>query len=884
MNRFMQRCGKVFAILGLAAPAWGQAVIVDNTHPGFSVLSSSWDTFTATGQWHTDYRHTSTDDPAGLVEWRPELPAAGAYEVAVWYRSTGTGRPSNAHYTVHHAGGATDVYVNQQASGSVWVPLGTFSFAAGNSGSVTLASSAEAGKTIVADAVLFRGSAEWRAMWAYSWGSGFLNPAQTTNMINTLAAHNYNVVIPEIRKAGDAYYDSAYEPRATNMQSGYDALADIITKAHAAGIEVHAWIVTYRIWHTSFPDPPSGHPMDAHPEWLMADTAGNTLEGSNYYLDPGVPRVQEYVLNVVMDIVNKYDIDGMNLDYIRYQGAGWGYNAISQQRFADEFGSPPPLASGQPLWETWGQWRRDQVTDMVRKIYVHIQAVKPHVVLTGDSVTWGSLGTFVSSDAYRSVFQDWRGWMQAGIVDAMLPMNYKNELTHAAQYRDWGRFAIENKGQRHAYIGQGSYLNTIANSIIQIGDMRALGADGFSQYQYAETNSEGAASATFFAAMEAQHFPAPAPTPAMPWKLSPTTGILAGTVTDASLPGDPIYGDWIYKATVELTGPVSRSVQTDATGFYAFIDLPPGDYTVTVSKAGFDAEQRMNRQVSAGAVNFTNVALGEPAEPPPCEPVMLTDFEGYPPDAGINVMFRAPSYSGSTNTDLAASPNETQVTDDVPAFSGTNATRVSWQWIDTDAQRWLRLTTSNVADHGNPTIAFSRPVMFRMRLDSGSLRVCIGLRETGTAVDIGSDGGTTGTIEWVGAGSTVSGAPQGVLVTAQPGVWQTLVFDPQLDPILAMTGDGALASPTGRGTLEHIAFSVVDDAGPHTVYLDDIEQLCAPGDWDADGDLDLADFAHWTDCMTGPVAGPPTAPCRTFDLNHDAHVDTADFARLQRLP
>jgi uncharacterized lipoprotein YddW (UPF0748 family) len=873
----------VWCAIFIATAAQAQTIIIDNAHPGFSDPSAAWSVFDASGQWADDYRYTSTDDPPTSVEWRPELPAAGDYAVAVWYRSTGTSRPDDARYTVHHAGGATDVTVNQQINGSTWVDLGTFTFNAGTGGYVTLTSTAQAGKTIVADAVSFAGDGEWRAMWAYSWGSGFLTPLQTSSMINTLAAHNFNVIIPEVRKAGDAYYVSAYEPPATNLQPGYDALADMIVKAHAAGIEVHPWIVTYRIWNTGFPSPPPSHPYAAHPEWLMADTTGNTLNGSNYYLDPGVPRVQDYVVNVVMDIVDNYDVDGFNLDYIRYQGSDWGYNTISQQRFQAEFGAPPPTSSGAPLWETWGQWRRDQVTDLVRKIYVHIQASKPHVVLTADSITWGSLGDFTATDAYRSVFQDWRGWMQEGIVDAMLPMNYKDENSHGGQYRDWAQFAVENKGDRHAYIGQGCYINTLADSITQIEATRDLGADGHCQYQYQSTNDEGASDASFFATMASQVYTAPAATPAMPWKDNPNTGILAGTVTDAAQPNDPIYADWLYQVTVNLNGPESRTVTTDATGFYAFVNLPPGTYTVTFSKSGFVPQTVPGRAVTAGMVNMTDMALVSSTGGVPCDPVMLSDFEDHTPDAGFRVMFRNPGFSGSTSADLAATPDDVEVTDDVTAADGVGSLRVEWQWIDPDPQRWLRLTTFNAANIPNPTVDLRRPIRLRLRLDSGTLRCCIGLRETGTTAPLGADGGTSGDIEWVGASTADSGAPQGVLVTADPGVWQTLVFHPGTDPVLGMTGDGVLSSPTDRGVLEHVAFAIVGDAGPHLVYLDAIEQLCVPGDWDGDGDADLADFAAWDTCMTGPTGGPVTGACQVFDVDADQDVDLADSVWLQGL-
>lgn len=108
---------------------------------------------------------------------------------------------------------------------------------------------------------------EWRAIWADTWNNGILGSLQITTAINTLSAANYNAIIPEVRKCGDAYYDSAYEPRATNIidPPPFDPLADIITKAHAVGIEVHPWIVAYRIWNSIWASPPAGHIWALHP-------------------------------------------------------------------------------------------------------------------------------------------------------------------------------------------------------------------------------------------------------------------------------------------------------------------------------------------------------------------------------------------------------------------------------------------------------------------------------------------------------------------------------------------------------------------------------------------------------------------------------------------
>jgi hypothetical protein len=138
------------------------------------------------------------------------------------------------------------------------------------------------------------------------------------------------------------------------------------------------------------------------------------------------------------------------------------------------------------------------------------------------------------------------------------------------------------------------------------------------------------------------------------------------------------------------------------------------------------------------------------------------------------------------------------------------------------------------------------PVRVRLRLDSGSLRVCLGIRETGADAPLGEDGGTKGAIEWVGAESVIDEAPQGALVTAQPGVWQTLTFVPRPEnvrPMLAV-GDGVLHAANNKGVLEHLAFTAVDHAGPFTLYIDAIEQACPTPDAAGDPDRDGSDDAH----------------------------------------
>src|SRR5690606_20067376 len=157
----------------------------------------------------------------------------------------------------------------------------------------------------------------------------------------------------------------------------------------------------------------------------------------------------------------------------------------------------------------------------------------------------------------------------------------------------------------------------------------------------------------------------------------------------------------------------------------------------------------------------------------------------------------------------------------------------------------------------------------------GSLRATLGVRETGVDVPVGQDGGTTGPIEWIGASSVTNGVPQGdTVLTAQPGVWQTVTFLPRPGPLLPGNvlpytgGDGALSAANNRGVLEHLAFSVVDTPGPFTIYLDKIDQPCTPSpDFDGDGDVDMEDFAHLQRCLKGPNILQDDPACENADLD-----------------
>lgn len=465
---------------------------------------------------------------------------------------------------------------------------------------------------------------EFRGLWVDAWGSDLYTTAGISAIVADIRAGNMNAVIPQIRRRGDSLYNSLLEPKVTNIDPAFDPLADLISKAHntATGrrIEVHAWLVTYHAWTTSstYPTPPQpNHPVNLHPDWLLQDVNGNTLIDGQYTLDPGHPDVQRHTFDVCMDILTRYDIDGLNFDYIRYSSLNEGYNPVTVARFNKRFnrtGKPSPT---DPVWM---QFRRDQITGLLRKVYLYAAALKPHVKISCDTITWtpapATAAGWYSSAAWGTVLQDWRGWMQEGIMDLNIPMNYFRQSvpSHALAYTNWSNFAKDHRFNRHVVIGPGIYLNGIQQSIQQIRHTRqptSAGnrADGAVGYSYRVTNTNGVSRAAFLQALVAPGsydpgpavFAQPVDTPAMPWKTQPTTGHIKGFVISDT--GQPLDG-----ATVTINGAANQGRVNDATGFYGFVDLAPGDYTVTASFPGYTSKSRPFT-VKAGQVTTVDVVL-----------------------------------------------------------------------------------------------------------------------------------------------------------------------------------------------------------------------------------------------------------------------------------
>lgn len=470
-----------------------------------------------------------------------------------------------------------------------------------------------------------------RGFWADAFSEGFKSTSQINSLISRALTGRYNAIFAEVLAYHDrtgsghgAYWNSSILPKATDISGGIDPLAYLVQQAHANGLEVHAWLVPYRVC-TSWP--PSGNSLlAAHPEWLMVPLAymdgGPAKVDGKYVLDPGSPDVQEYLISIVRELVTNYAIDGINYDYIRYTVTDAGYPAdldytrSGLARFWQLTGyTGTPAPTGVVVWD---DFRRRTIDELVRRTRVEMAAITTNprqpLRFTADLITFGNApSNFANSSAY-TLHQNWKYWMQQGWLDGGVPMNYKREYEsdEAQWYRNWVNAAIGWRYSRHMYCGQGNYLNRKADSVTQMQYALNAGANGTCNYAYADTadedmNGSPEADWTWYTYVANNLFTSTVATPAMPWRDPATAveGTLWGRATDPGT-GDPIDG-----ATIQVGA--LAAVETDGNGCFVVTMIPATAggtaYTVTASKTNCTTIQLTGVVVLPGDVVRQDISM-----------------------------------------------------------------------------------------------------------------------------------------------------------------------------------------------------------------------------------------------------------------------------------
>lgn len=380
----------------------------------------------------------------------------------------------------------------------------------------------------------------WMAtVWALDWPSSTSSTtAQKNEMVkylDVLQKNNFNAVYFQVRTMSDAFYKSSYEPWSSYLTGtrgkdpGWDPLAFVVEECHKRGMECHAWVNPYRFstgsnWSTAQDQALKSAGM------LLAYTKSDGK--TTTILNPGLESVRKRIFDVCKEIISNYDVDGLVFDDYFYPE-----------------GIPVTSSAGDyDLWQksgasmTFGDWRRNNVNQMVADVYNMVQQQKPYVRFgispAGAACTSAAVAAKhgidrcpVASDwQYDGIFSDPVAWLEAGTIDYISPQLYwkTNHKTNPfGPMTKWWSYVAKHFGRHHYASHSISFLNSSNTT----SDWEEIGKQVQFSRDYTENEAPGA---VFYSAayvtgkkqsgfgewLQVNKFQNKALTPAIDWKKS----------------------------------------------------------------------------------------------------------------------------------------------------------------------------------------------------------------------------------------------------------------------------------------------------------------------------------------------------------------------------
>lgn len=249
-------------------------------------------------------------------------------------------------------------------------------------------------------------------------------------ILDDLQTAGFNMVFLETFYHGFTIYPSKIFPQRPEYR-GKDILQLFLNEAKKRNIELHCWLEVF-YWRptpeTNFPQTPV---LDENPDWLDLNINGLTtekFENLHYFVNPSVPAVREKLVNLVKELCEKYKINGINLDYIRYaEGTTeFGYHSYAIEKFKKEAGFDPRSIDPKknPVqWEQWCKFRERQVTEVVELISKTVKQCNKKI-----SVSAAVFPGYYKKRYGDSRLQDWATWCEKGYLDFLTPMCYSYTL------------------------------------------------------------------------------------------------------------------------------------------------------------------------------------------------------------------------------------------------------------------------------------------------------------------------------------------------------------------------------------------------------------------------------------------------------------------------
>ncbi len=239
--------------------------------------------------------------------------------------------------------------------------------------------------------------------------------------IAQLARLNFNTIYPVVWNSGYALFPSqtaqqaGIQPFIRRGAQGQDILTDLVNESHRRGLLVMPW------FEFGFMAPPTSELALNHPDWLTQKRDGSDTwigaAGEVVWLNPFHPEVQQFILDLVLEVVDQYDIDGIQFDDHISLPNQFGYDPYTVALYREATEKEPPANPRDPEWT---RWRADRLTEFVAQLNSAIKERNPNLIL--------SISPNPYDTAYSGYLQDWLAWVRQDLVDELIVQVYRPDM------------------------------------------------------------------------------------------------------------------------------------------------------------------------------------------------------------------------------------------------------------------------------------------------------------------------------------------------------------------------------------------------------------------------------------------------------------------------
>ena len=291
-------------------------------------------------------------------------------------------------------------------------------------------------------------STELRGVWLTNVASAVLFlPWGVNRALNQLSKLNFNTVYPAVWNRGHTFYPSAVAKEVTGkeqapvlglMRLGQNNLAEIVKQGHLHKLRIIPW------FEYGFMTPPNSELARRHPNWLtnrrdstkilkevsqeqkgykkLPKAIQQAVVSNQVWLNPFHQEVQQFLLDLIVEVVTNYDVDGVQLDDHFGLPVELGYDPFTVKLYQQEHeGKKPPKDPKDPEWM---RWRADKITDFMEVIYQTVKAIKPNAII--------SLSPNSQIFAYEAYLQDWHTWIKRGLITELVLQVYRSDMKNFA--------------------------------------------------------------------------------------------------------------------------------------------------------------------------------------------------------------------------------------------------------------------------------------------------------------------------------------------------------------------------------------------------------------------------------------------------------------------